>query len=81
MEIHSSRIGHGEVESKPTLTLLNEIEIRVIEYTRRLKKKRDADREKVKKLETAAGKAYSKEVKDKNELDLARAVEANNNRL
>ena len=43
MEMHRSRIGHGEVESKPTLSLLNEIEIRVLEYTRRLKKKRDED--------------------------------------
>jgi len=54
------------VESKPTLTLLNEIEIRIIRYIRNVARLRRRDKNEVKKIEAVQAVCYKTELHKRN---------------
>mmetsp|Transcript_13241 Transcript_13241/g.18010 ORF Transcript_13241/g.18010 Transcript_13241/m.18010 type:complete len:105 (+) Transcript_13241:1340-1654(+) len=61
-QIHVNCIGQGEVASKPTLALLNEIEVRVIKYIRNVARRRELDKDAVLKIEKERGLMYKTEL-------------------
>ena len=61
-QIHVDRIGQGEVDSKATLSLLEEIENVIIRYSRKIQSKRLQNEEVVKKQEAELKREYMKEI-------------------
>lgn len=61
IDIHAKNIGQGEVDGKPTLSLLNEIEVRIIGLTRKLARKRVRMEADVKLYEKKQGDLFKTE--------------------
>lgn len=59
--IHIKNISQGEVDAKPTLGLLNEIESRVIKYIRNVARRRRRAPDDVSKVEKGQGLIYKDE--------------------